>query len=109
MCLRSTHQLLLWLMASAFSVSCCSARGLVTTSSSTSTTSSGGAGRPPTGFGGGGFVPRFGTIASDLHAAIGWNVLLYAIGGIFVIALVGSAVPAYAIAKVRPAEVLRGE
>jgi len=76
--------------------------------SSTSTTSSGG-GRPPTGFGGGGFVPRFGAIASDLHAAIGWNVLLYAIGGILVIALVGSAIPAYAIAKVRPAEVLRGE
>jgi putative ABC transport system permease protein len=40
---------------------------------------------------------------------IGWNTLAYGLAGMIVIAIVGSAIPAWLIAKVRPAEVLRGE
>jgi putative ABC transport system permease protein len=40
---------------------------------------------------------------------IGWSTLAYGLAGMIVIAIVGSAIPAWLIAKVRPAEVLRGE
>ncbi len=79
------------------------------------TSSSPGSGRG--GFGGGpGFArfasnaggPGFGAI-SRLHEAIGTNVALFAVLIAVGIALLGSAVPAYVIAKVRPAEVMRSE
>jgi putative ABC transport system permease protein len=63
----------------------------------------GGAGR----FGGAGFHPS--TAITDLHAAVGPSLLAYGILAAFGIALLGSAVPAYFIAKVRPAEVMRSE
>ena len=45
----------------------------------------------------------------DLHAAVGTEIILYGIAAAVIIAIVGSAIPAYLIAKVRPAEVLRSE
>jgi putative ABC transport system permease protein len=66
------------------------------------------AGGPPSGF-------RFGTVGfgghtlGHLHAVLGTNVAIYAVLAAAGIALVGSAVPAYLIAKVRPAEVMRSE
>jgi putative ABC transport system permease protein len=46
---------------------------------------------------------------TDLHAAVGFNILIFGVLAAIVIAVVGSAIPSYIIAKVRPAEVLRGE
>jgi putative ABC transport system permease protein len=45
----------------------------------------------------------------SLHAVIGYDVLLYGLAATFLIAVIGSALPAFLIAKVRPAEVMRGE
>ena len=55
----------------------------------------------PAGFGTGGL--------QNLHAALGASVAAYAVLIAVAIALLGSAIPAYAIAKVRPAEVMRSE
>ena len=66
-----------------------------------------GAGAPGAGFGNP-FRAGASTL-SDLHAAVGATVLLYGAIAAALIAVVGSAVPAYVIAKIRPAEVLRGE
>jgi putative ABC transport system permease protein len=64
------------------------------------------------GGGGGGFArfSNFGVSGiSHLHAVFGGSLVLYCVLVVIGIALIGSAVPAYAIAKVRPAEVLRSE
>lgn len=64
------------------------------------------------GGGGGGFGFRPGlssSTLSHLHAVFGTSAIIYCLVIAIGIALVGSAVPAYAIAKVRPAEVLRSE
>jgi len=45
----------------------------------------------------------------SLHTVVGYDVLLYGLGAALLIAILGSAVPAFLIAKVRPAEVMRGE
>lgn len=81
---------------------------------SQSTTVAGGFGRFGGGAGpAGGF--RFGRIGfggntlGQLHAVLGTNVAIFAVLAAAGIALVGSAVPAYLIAKVRPAEVMRSE
>jgi putative ABC transport system permease protein len=63
---------------------------------------------PSGGFRFGGFGIRGNTIG-QLHAVLGTNVALFAVLAAGGIALVGSAVPAYLIAKVRPAEVMRSE
>lgn len=70
-------------------------------------------GGPPGGlpgggqFGGAGFHP--GSALSHLHAAIGSGTIALSILGVLLVAVLGSAIPSYVIAKVRPAEVLRGE
>ena len=71
----------------------------------------GGFGGPPPdrGGGGGGFGFHPGTALSSLHAAVGAGTIVLAVFGVLLIAVVGSAIPAYLSAKVRPAEVLRGE
>ncbi len=77
--------------------------------SSTTPTTGGFGGRPP---GGGGFGNPVGfgsSTLSSLHAAVGINVLIFGVIAAIIIAFVGSAIPSYIIAKVRPAEVLRGE
>ena len=45
----------------------------------------------------------------DIHAAIGWEIIVYGLLAAVAIAILGTALPAYLIAKVRPAEVLRSE
>ncbi len=45
----------------------------------------------------------------DVQAAVGWHILLYGFGAAVLIALIGSALASFFIAKVRPAEVLRSE
>lgn len=66
------------------------------------------------GPGGGGFVRAraFGGIArgvGNVHAIVGWNIILYGLVVAIVIAVIGSALASFFIAKVRPAEVMRTE
>ena len=73
-----------------------------------------GAGR---GFGGGGaMMQRIGGGISDagnalhnIHAVVGYDIILYGLLAAVVIAIIGSALPAFFIAKIRPAEVMRTE
>ena len=46
---------------------------------------------------------------TTIHAAVGWSILLYGLGAALLIALIGSGIASYFIAKVRPAEVMRAE
>jgi putative ABC transport system permease protein len=75
----------------------------------------GGAGNSVSGGPGAGFVSRgrgLGVIKSNItniHAATGWSILLYGLAAALAIALVGSAIASWSIAKVRPAEVMRAE
>jgi putative ABC transport system permease protein len=46
---------------------------------------------------------------TNLHATVGWEIILYGLFVAVVIAIIGSAIPSYLIAKVRPAEILRSE
>ena len=46
---------------------------------------------------------------SNISATIGWSIILYGLGAALVIAIIGSAIASFFIAKVRPAEVLRAE
>jgi len=48
-------------------------------------------------------------LVGKVTTSIGWTTLLYGLLGMVAIAILGSAIPAWLIAKVRPAEVLRGE
>jgi putative ABC transport system permease protein len=68
------------------------------------------------GFGGGGgrgFGRALGAIGgntlSTLQTTIGFDILAYGLVAALIIAFLGSALPAWMIAKVRPAEVMRGE
>jgi putative ABC transport system permease protein len=45
----------------------------------------------------------------DIHAEVGWSILLYGFGAAILIALIGSAIAAGLIAKIRPSEVMRAE
>jgi putative ABC transport system permease protein len=77
---------------------------LVTTSSNTSQTAGPGQGR--------GFVRLAGLGGQSLRnvtANVSWTILLYGFLAALVIAIIGSAIPAWLIAKVRPAEVMRAE
>jgi putative ABC transport system permease protein len=47
--------------------------------------------------------------ARNIHAAVGWSILIYGFGAAIAIAIVGSALASVLIAKVRPAEVMRTE
>jgi putative ABC transport system permease protein len=84
---------------------------LVNNSTTSTTTTAGGRG----GFGGAGgqaimrFAGGAGNAVRNLHAAVGWQIILYGLGAAVVIAIIGSALPAFFISKVRPAEVLRSE
>lgn len=68
------------------------------------------------GPGGGGGFGRPGSATStalrsvkNVQASVGLDTIAYGIGIAFLIAIIGSAAPAYAISKVRPAEVMRAE
>jgi putative ABC transport system permease protein len=86
---------------------------LVTTN--TGTTAGGAAGGFARGGGGGftraagGFLRGGQNALHNIHAAVGYDVLLYGLLGALIIAFIGSAIPAYLISKIRPAEVMRGE
>ncbi len=54
-------------------------------------------------------VTDFGSTLDDVRTAIGVDVLFYGLLVAAAIAVIGSAFPAYAIAKIRPAEVMRAE
>jgi putative ABC transport system permease protein len=72
----------------------------------------GGGGGPAVRFNAGGFgrgVTQFGNALSNLHTVVGFNVLLYGVLAALVIAIVGTSIPAWLTAKVRPAEVMRAE
>ena len=84
---------------------------LVTNSeSSTNTVGAGGRG----GFGGAGQAMMrigngFGNNLRDIHAVLNYQVILYGLAAAVVIAIIGSAIPALIISKIRPAEVMRAE
>lgn len=62
---------------------------------------------------GGGMMMRLGSAGVDsirnLQAVVGWQIILYGLGAAVIIAIIGSAIPSFIIAKVRPAEVMRAE
>jgi len=81
----------------------------------TASTSTAGGAVSRGGFGGGG-GGGFGRAVTggvqtlqNIHATVGFSMILYGLAGAIIIAIVGSALPAFMIAKVRPAEVMRGE
>jgi putative ABC transport system permease protein len=92
-------------------------------STGTTTTSARSGGFGGGGFGGGGqttfrrptggFLDRTGggvrNTLSNIHANVGWSILLYGLASAVVIAVVGSALASILISKVRPAEVMRSE
>jgi len=45
----------------------------------------------------------------NLHTVVGWDIVLYGLLAAIIIAIIGSAIPALLIAKIRPAEVMRTE
>lgn len=49
------------------------------------------------------------SVIQNIHAQIGWSVILYGLAAAVIIALVGSALASFFISKIRPAEVLRSE
>ena len=60
----------------------------------------------------GGITRAFGGIGNSLSSvqgSVGWSIILYGLGGALVIAIIGSSLASYFIAKVRPAEVMRAE
>jgi len=83
----------------------------VTTTSSPSVAARFGGG----GSGGGGFTRHalgLGNVGSNLHniqADVGWSILLYGFGAAVLIAIIGSALAGWMIARVRPSEVMRSE
>jgi len=54
-------------------------------------------------------VTQFGGALGNVQASVGFSIVLYGLLAAAVIAIAGSAVPAWLIAKVRPAEVMRSE
>lgn len=84
--------------------------------SSASSGGAGGGGQGPRGGGGGGMMARFAGAGGglqntlrDIHAVVGYDILIYGALAVVVIAVVGSAIPAFLISKVRPAEVMRND
>lgn len=66
--------------------------------------------------GGGGMMARLGggignaqNTLNNLHAVVGYEIIIYGLLAAIAIAIIGSAIPAFFIAKIRPAEVMRAE
>jgi putative ABC transport system permease protein len=49
------------------------------------------------------------TSAENIHGVVGWSIILYGLLAAIIIAIIGSAIASFFIAKVRPAEVMRAE
>jgi len=78
----------------------------------TATSNSSASGGGPGGGMGGGMARMMSMGGQGLHnitANVGWDIILYGLLAAIIIAVVGSAVPAWLSAKVRPAEVMRAE
>ncbi len=45
----------------------------------------------------------------NIQASVGWEILVYGAGAAVLIAVIGSALPAYFISRIRPSEVMRAE
>jgi len=56
-----------------------------------------------------GFGGTFRTSLASVHTQLGWSIILYGLAAALIIAVVGSAMASFFIAKVRPAEVMRAE
>jgi putative ABC transport system permease protein len=56
-----------------------------------------------------GALGGFRSSVSNVTAHVGWDIILYGLGAAIIIAVIGSAIASYFIAKVRPAEVMRAE
>jgi putative ABC transport system permease protein len=85
-------------------------RLLVNNSTSTTATAGGfGGGRIAGGIARRGFGGGFRNSLSSIHASVGWSIILYGLAAAIIIAVVGSAIASFFIAKVRPAEVMRAE
>ena len=54
-------------------------------------------------------VTDFGDTLSNVKTAVGFDILLYGLLAAVLVAMLGSALPSWLIAKVRPAEVMRTE
>jgi putative ABC transport system permease protein len=54
-------------------------------------------------------IPGAVNLVKDLHATVGFEIILYGLLAAVFIAIIGSAFPAFFIAKIRPAEVMRAE
>ncbi|MEI7682910.1 MAG: FtsX-like permease family protein [Candidatus Saccharibacteria bacterium] len=77
---------------------------LLVTNSANSGTPAAGAGRLARG--------TFGGVRNNLtsiHGVVGWNIILYGLLAAIVIAIIGSTIASYFIAKIRPADVMRAE
>jgi putative ABC transport system permease protein len=61
------------------------------------------------GFGGGRGFGGVGRSVSNIHAVVGWSILLYGLAAALIIAVTGSLIASFFIAKIRPAEVMRTE
>ncbi len=46
---------------------------------------------------------------TNIHAAVGWSIIAYGLGAALLIAIIGSSLASFFIAKIRPAEVMRVE
>ncbi len=57
----------------------------------------------------GNFIPGAQNALRDIQAVVGYDIILYGILAAIIIAIIGSAIPSFIIAKVRPAEVMRAE
>src|SRR4029079_12455873 len=69
-----------------------------------------GQGPPRINFGDGGpGVTDFGDALSNVKTAVGFDIILYGLLAAVLVAMLGSALPSWLIAKVRPAEVMRTE
>lgn len=82
-------------------------------SGGTTSNAQAGAGQRPGGPGNFRQVQHFGvnaaTAAKSVQASVGWQTVASGIGVAFIIAIVGSALPAFLISRVRPAEVMKAE
>jgi putative ABC transport system permease protein len=87
---------------------------LVSSSTTSSVTQPGGSGGMPGGGGelmakAVGSAQGMQNTLNDLQTIIGFDVIIYGILAAFVIAVIGSSIPAFFISKIRPAEVMRSE
>lgn len=55
------------------------------------------------------FMPGINNVVQNIQTTVGYEVILYGLLAVFIIAVLGTAIPAWLTAKVRPAEAMRSE